>query len=152
MRQERILYKELASAIDARKRCAETNNAEWFAKHGETIAQLVDDFLPSGFGWDGGTKIDLDASHADKLVLFGSFHHMHESGMYDGWTEHTVTVTPSLLNDFNLRISGRDRNEIKDYLHEMFDASLRTEIVWNEKDARWMDVRYLTQAENGGAQ
>ena len=138
MRTERILYKELASAIDARKRCQETKNTEWFAKHSETIEQLVEDFLPSGSGWDSGTKIDLDTSHADKLVLYGEFHHMNDSGFYDGWTAHVVTVTPSLLNDFNIRISGRDRNDIKEYLHEMFDACLRQAIVWSEEKQRWI--------------
>ena len=136
MRSE-TLYKLLASAIYARKRCQETKNTEWFEKHSETIEQLVD-MLPSGSGWDSGTKIDLDASHADKLVLYGEFHHMNDSGFYDGWTAHVVTVTPSLLNDFNIRISGRDRNDIKEYLHEMFDACLRQAIVWSEEKQRWI--------------
>jgi hypothetical protein len=138
MRTESILYKELASAIDARKRCKETGNAEWFERHSETIEQLVADFLPSGSGWDCGTKIDLEASHADFIELFGEFHHMNDGGMYDGWTAHSIIVTPSLLNGFNLRISGRNRNEIKDDLHEMFDVRLRQEIIWSEEEQRWI--------------
>ena len=135
---KRILYKELSSAIQARKNCEQAGNAEWYVKHSETIEQLIADFMPSGSGWDCGTKIDLGASHADKIVLYGEFHHMNENGMYDGWTAHVVTVTPSLLNDFNIRISGRDRNDIKDYLHEMFDACLRQAIVWSEEKQRWI--------------
>lgn len=133
-----ILYKQLASAIQARKNCEQAGNAEWYQKHSETIEQLVADFLPSGSGWDCGTKIDLGASHADKLVLYGEFHHMDENGFYDGWTAHVVTVTPSLLSDFNIRISGRDRNDVKEDLHERFDCSLRQSIVWNMEKSRWM--------------
>jgi hypothetical protein len=147
MQNKSVLYRQLSNAIQARKNCEQAGNAEWFAKHSETIEQLVADFMPSGSGWDCGTKIDLSASHADKLVLYGEFHHMHsESGMYDGWTAHVVTVTPSLLNDFNIRISGRDRNEIKDYLHEAFDCSLRQAIVWSAEKSRWM---YTIEGQGG---
>jgi hypothetical protein len=135
-----ILYKRLASAIQARKNCEQAGHAEWFAKHSETIEQLVRDFMPSGSGWDRGTKIDLDASHADKLVLYGEFHHMNDGGFYDGWTEHTITVTPSLLHDFNVRISGRNRNDIKEYLHEMFSSCLEQTIVWSDEKQRWISA------------
>ena len=142
MRSE-TLYKLLASAIDARKRCQETKNTEWFEKHSETIEQLVD-MLPSGSGWDSGTKIDLDASHADKLVLYGSHHHMNDCGMYDGWTEHTITVTPSLIHTFHLRISGRNRNDIKEYLYEIFRDDLSQTVVWSEEKQVWIAQRYAS--------
>ena len=47
---------------------------------------------------------------------------------YDGWTEHTVTVTPS-FSGFNMRISGRNRNDIKDHMHETFYSALHTEVL-----------------------
>jgi hypothetical protein len=147
MRTERILYKELASAIDARKRCKETGNTEWFERHSESIKQLVENFLPSGSGFDHGTRIDLDASHADKLVLFGSFHHMDENGMYSGWTDHTITATPSLIHGLNIRISGRNRNDIKEYLHEIFSADLHQTIVWDAEKSKWIAERYAKQGE-----
>jgi hypothetical protein len=139
---KRILYKELASTIQARANCLKSNNAEWLAKHTERIHQLVD-LLPSGSGWDNGTKIDLDASHANKIVLYGGFHHMNDGGFYDGWTEHTITVTPSLAFGFDLRISGRNRNDIKEYLHEMFSHALRQEIVWDAQTEKYIAARYL---------
>ena len=144
----RILYKELAGTIQARLTCQSSGNTEWLEQHSDRIEQLVADFLPSGSGWDCGTKIDLDESHADKLVFCGGYHHMNESGMYDGWTDHTVTVTPSLVLDFHLRISGRNRNDIKDYLHELFESALHTKLVWNKETQRWMDERYLQKGES----
>ncbi len=124
---EKLLYKELANLIDARSTCDAHGNAEWFDKHTETIAQLVKTHLPHGSGFDSGTTLDLLESHANKLVFQTSFHHMDsESGMYDGWTEHTVTVTPSLGRGFNLRISGSNRNDIKDYIHDIFSDALQT--------------------------
>jgi hypothetical protein len=119
---ERFLYQEIATAVEARRNCITSGNTEWFERWTERIEQLVS-FLPSGSGWDNATKIDLDASHGDKLVLFGAFHHMDEAGGYDGWTDHTVTVTPSFTG-LNIRVSGRNRNDIKEYLHEIFDGDL----------------------------
>jgi hypothetical protein len=81
----RYLYSELASLIQARKNCIASRNEEWEAKHEATILSLVKDNLPSGSGFDSGTKIDLDASHGERLVFFTDFHHMDESGFYDGW-------------------------------------------------------------------
>jgi hypothetical protein len=140
---ERKLYQVLASTIEARRNCAERmeTHSEWFEKHGDTIDQLVLELMPSGSGIDTGTAIDLDTSHGEKLVFHCSYHHMNDGGMYDGWTEHTITVTPS-FSGLNLRISGRNRNEIKDYLYETVDYALQTVVVWNEEKQRYQDIRY----------
>ena len=133
----RYLYSELAGLIDARRNRLAVrdgftdgdgaNAAVWVDRHEDTIESLVKDFMPSGSGFDSGTKLDLDASHADKLVFTTSYHHMNEAGYYDGWTEHTVTVTPSLQHRYNLRISGRNRNDIKDYMRQTFDQALQSD-------------------------
>lgn len=154
---KRPLYRELASTIQARKNCAklkplqipvpdaagkatqfapdtylpesrEMVNPEWFNKHTEEIRKL-EDLLPSGSGIDSGTKIDLDESHAGKLILYADYHHMDDTGCYNGWTEHTITVTPS-FSGINLRISGPNRNDIKDHLHETFDYALTRDVAY----------------------
>lgn len=102
--------------------------SEFMAQRSDEIKRLLDE-LPSGSGWDLGTKLDEDESTPEKLVLYGEFHHMNEYGMYDGWTAHKIIVTPSLQYGFDLRITGRDRNQIKEYLHEMFDHALRQEVA-----------------------
>jgi hypothetical protein len=126
---KRPLYRELAQAIDARRRCMqEPVNLFGLEIHEKTIKTCLD-LLPSGAGWDNGTKIDLNASHANKIVLYGAFHHMNDTG-YSGWTEHTITVKPSLMSDFDLRISGANRNDIKEYLAETFEVALRQDIAY----------------------
>ena len=122
------LYQELASRIQARLNCAESGNVEWFEKHEARIEELVKNYMPSGSGFDCGTKIDLDKSTPEKLVFYTDFHHMNEAGYYDGWTEHRITVRPSLQHYFTLTISGRNRNEIKDYIHQAFDCALDEEV------------------------
>lgn len=121
------LYQVLASKIDARLRCGETGNGEWFNRHKDDILKLTDE-LPHGSGIDGENKIDLDKSTGEKIVIHTSFHHMNENGYYDGWTDHTLTVRPSLIHGFTMSISGRDRNGIKDYLYECFSYDLNREV------------------------
>ena len=121
------LYRRIAELVGQRKRCIETNNTVWRDRSEETMEKISRNLLPSGAGIDSGTTIDLDKSTEDKLVLHTSYHHMNDGGYYDGWTEHTITVRPSLTSDFNLSISGRNRNEIKDYLADVFNQVLREE-------------------------
>jgi hypothetical protein len=129
------LYRALASLMGAYDRCVETGNKEWRDKHEERIQALVNAHMPAGSGFDSGTKIDLDESSDERLVFYTSFHHMNDNGMYDGWTEHTVIVKPSLASGFTLRITGRDRREIKDYMYEVFDQTLHEEVEEYEQPA-----------------
>ena len=122
------IYQALAECVDARQNCIKSGNDGWKVKWEEKIQAVMETRMPSGSGWDCGTKIDLDSSTGEKIVLYGSYHHMNENGMYDGWSEHTITVHPSLQFGFRLTVSGRDRKEIKDYLHETFDFVLREEV------------------------
>lgn len=62
-----------------------------------------------------------------KLAFRTSFHHMDESGGYDGWTEHIVTARAT-FNGPELKISGADRNGIKEYIAECFSAALAGEV------------------------
>ena len=124
----RYLYSELASTVQARLNCIASHNEEWEAKHEQHVLSLVSDYMPHGSGFDSGTKIDLSASHADRLVFDTAYHRMDDNGSYDGWTEHRVTVTPSLHGQFNLRISGRNRNDIKEYISETFYWALAYDV------------------------
>lgn len=130
MHMERKLYVELANVIQARKNCLQaTVNTEWYNRHSDTIKMLVG-LLPSGSGIDHGTHIDLEASHSDKLTFQADYHHMNDGGFYDGWTEHSIIVTPS-FRGINLRISGRNRNDIKDYLYETYEYALQQDVSYH---------------------
>lgn len=124
----RYLYSELAQLVNARQSCEKTHNIEWFEKHGAKAYELVREKMPRGCGFDAGTTLDLDSSHPNKLVFVTSYHHMNDCGMYDGWTEHIVTIKPSLAFGFHIRITGSNRNDIKDYIADVFSEALKTEI------------------------
>lgn len=125
----RKLYQILASHLNAMENCKERGNAEWLENHTDMVLELVKEHMPSGGGFDSGTILDFDASKGgDKLVFQTSFHHMSEHGYYDGWSEHIVTIKPSLQFGFDLKVSGRDRNDIKDYIAECFHSHLSLEL------------------------
>lgn len=131
---KRKLVQILASTIDARLNCLKIGN-DWAAKHKAMLEELARNYLPHGSGFDCGTKIDLDASTGEKIVLTTSFHHMSEHGYYDGWTEHTITIRASLVFGYDLKIGGRDRNEIKDYIADAFRDALSAELEPDESGA-----------------
>lgn len=123
------LYVALASAVIAYQNCVKSGNREWEDRHKDRILQLARENLPSGSGLDNGCSISVEQSSDARIVIATSFHHMDgESGGYDGWTEHEIVVKPSLAFGISLRITGRNRNEIKDYLGEMFQDYLTRQV------------------------
>ena len=114
----------IAQALVARANCRQSGNAEWYERWDARVKDLVHRYLPSGSGWDNGTKIDLDRSTPERLIFTGSYHHMDEHGSYDGWTDHEVVVTASLAYGLDLRVTGRNRNDVKDYLGDLFREAL----------------------------
>lgn len=113
---------QLASAIDARNRCLSDDvlDLTHVVDVWDELISLIMRDAPRGSGIDAGTKLDEDRSNASKLVFTMGFHHMDEHGFYDGWSEHTCIVTPAFQHGFDVRITGRDRNGIKDYLAQVY--------------------------------
>jgi hypothetical protein len=132
------VYQKIAGTLQAYCNCVNGGNAEWKEKHLDTI-NLIMRNAPSGSGIDSGTKFYLDANSVfdvrDKLIPHAtlkfsmSFHHMDEWGGYDGWTNHVITVHPDLAMGYRLTISGRNRNQIKDYLYEVYSGWLESEVT-----------------------
>ena len=120
-----LVYQRLAHLLNARENCRKSGNSEWRKIHGQRIDDIIQN-APSGSGIDSGTQLG-DESTDEKLVFVTAYHHMNEGGMYDGWTEHVIRVKPCLVFGFQMKIGGRDRNNIKDYLYEVFDQWLREE-------------------------
>jgi hypothetical protein len=131
-----LIYQELASRLTALANCRTTGDTQWNDRHGGIIMNIMES-APSGSGFDSGTSIDIDdlvvpnsngkSEFRDVLKFNTTFHHMDQNGMYCGWTEHMVTVRPSLLFEFTISISGPNRDSVKDFIHDMFDTWLRSE-------------------------
>lgn len=106
----------LANLINANK----SVNAEYKQNNEDRIDWLLEP-LPHGSGIDNGVKLDIERSDRNKIIFTFEYHHMNGDGYYDGWTDHTLIIKPDLIHGYNLRITGRDRNQVKDYLYDLFD-------------------------------
>ena len=142
MSRTKTLAAWIAETSDWAERAENNLNAQWGDIARARLDQLVS-MLPSGSGIDCGTK--LVSASASKIVLECSFHHMNDGGYYDGWTEHRITVRPT-FGGMDISISGRNRNDIKEYLHETYHYALSamvTETVDTEtREATYTDERY----------
>lgn len=142
--QPRPLYRAIASELERYQRG--TKEGKPFADNASLALDQLEKLLPSGSGIDSGTTIDRETNPAKGLRLSFGYHHMNDGGYYDGWTKHTAHVTPTLFSDFDLRITGRDRDGIKDYLHDTFNQCL-TELVYPAYDPITDQACYLTERQ-----
>lgn len=102
----------------------------------ERAKKAVKELMPSGSGIDNGTKLNLVKSTGDKLVFDVGFHHMNDAGYYIRWTHHQVVVKPSLAHEFDLKLTGRDFNGIKEYLGDIYHEALAQEVS-SDTIAKW---------------
>lgn len=125
---KRTVANRIASLLVAIRNCERSGNLEWRTKHARTLVDLIKDHMPFGSGIDNGTQITFERSGDTRLTFSCGFHHMNEDGYYDGWTQHVVTARPCFTYGMQIKISGPDRNGIKDYLAEVFQQALTKEI------------------------
>jgi hypothetical protein len=127
MRQPK-LYQQIAAL------CANLSRAhvapEWKERWAEELLRIENEMLPSGSGFDSGTRIHRERTDYQRITLTTSFHHMNDHGMYIYWTHHDVIVTPNLVHEFDIRVTGRNQRGIKDHIEEVFSDVLNTE--WEE--------------------
>ena len=124
------LYQRIAQMLQAIQNCKESGNTEWQEKHEEVLYKLVRDYMPSGSGIDSGCIIYPNKSISDKKIVFSFDYHHMKDGFYTHWSTHLLTIIPSFVNDFEMKITGltkRDYN-LDDYLYQTFDYALRLEI------------------------
>jgi len=129
-------YKFIAGKLAALNGC----NPHWTEQHTDQLDYVMNNYSPSGAGIDSGTKLSSKSS-PEKLIFDTAYHHMNDGGYYDGWTEHQVIVTSSLVHGINIRITGTDRNQIKDYLHQVFSFWLGELLDWDEKAQKYVRVK-----------
>lgn len=121
------LYQRIAQLLSAIRNCEDSGNLEWLENHQDTIDALCKEHFPHGSGFDSGCKLEPEST-PNRLIISANFHHMDENGFYDGWTTHTVIVSPDLCFDYVLRITGRDKRNIKDYISDTFYAVLSIDV------------------------
>ncbi len=136
MNRTTTIAARIASLHGQFTRCQATNNTEWKHRSAAEIDLLVRDYLPHGSGVDNGVLFDYDKSRSARLVFNFGYHFMDDNGFYDGWGDFQCVVTADIESGYNVEIKGRNRRDIKDYLHEIFSYALGTEIPlpWTKRE------------------
>ena len=123
---QKPLFLFIAEAVTASQDCEARGNA-FGAVWRDRLEQAARVALPSGSGFDAGTRIDLDASRPDRITFKTAFHHMDSAGVYTGWTQHKIIMTPAFGSPA-LRVTGKNRNGIKDHIAETVGAALEARV------------------------
>lgn len=113
----------IASKLQAAENCRNDSTDKYNA-HISDIEHFLRVHAPHGSGIDSDVRIDLSKSRENRIVLDVSFHHMNIDGYYTCWSDHQVVVTPSLVHGFNIRVTGKNINDIKEYLSDVFQYFL----------------------------
>lgn len=153
----RTVIQVIASAIQARANCIKSGNKEWQEKWEERLKEM-EDRLPSGSGFDRGTKIDLDRSWpyrqpASFITLTTSYHHMNEYGYYTHWSDHELIVRPVFEGSIDITVrgttaEGEDADEgWEDYVSELFHTKL-SEIVEEYRYAEGEVVKLVEKQQD----
>ncbi|MFU1607363.1 hypothetical protein ACM25O_13340 [Sulfitobacter pontiacus] len=72
---------------------------------------------------------------------------MNPAGMYDGWTTHKAILTP-VFGSYALRLTGKDRAGIKDYIAETLGAALDARVCYDKGDGTPEGFRVVPAPEN----
>lgn len=116
--------------------CKRNHNGEWRVRWHERLNALVQ-LIPSGSGIDQTPRTELGVEIEPDAIRFDvGYHHMNSDGFYTGWTEHTVTIRPA-FDGINVRVSGPNRNDVKDYIHEVMNHAFTRHVTWDEPARRW---------------
>lgn len=118
----------IAASISDNMRILRESGNYGFVERAHTRIDNIMRNAPSGSGIDSGTQFLKDKSRDGRLVFKTAFHHMDSNGFYTVWTHHEVVVTPT-FHGFNIRITGQNKNLIKDYLTDVFGHWLSGEYM-----------------------
>lgn len=91
---------------------------------------LLKELLPNGNGFREreGLAVILLESTKKRIVIETTYWHKNNS---DEVTSHQVIITPSFEDEINIRITGKNEDNVKEYLHNIFREALMSEVVCN---------------------
>ena len=102
---------------------------------------LLQELLPNGNGIRRQLKCVISLkSTKERIVIDTSYCHSNYSDERSRWTEHQVVITPSFEGEIGIRIAGKNVNNLKKYLDDVFREALMKEYAvfkkgWDIKDS-----------------
>lgn len=123
----RPIYAAMAEAITAYQNCVAKGNELWANRWLDRLKQL-ENLLPVGSG-SGFFDVHLFALYRfkEEIRIDLSYLFTDEHGVYDGYRDYQVVIKPSLFLGVKLTVKGRDRNDIKTYIRDVYYQALTSE-------------------------
>lgn len=121
------VYQLIASLIVAYKNCEASHNLIWLNRHSQKIRHIFDSLEGAGFKF----YYELDKSKENKIIFYGNYHKMNDTGYYDGYDNFKVIMTPDFINGFSLRIISTDskiKSEDREYYYDYLYNALSEKI------------------------
>lgn len=132
------VYQAIAQALQARETCIKEGRTEQAERWEERLKKL-EEYLPSGSGFDTGESINLEESRQNMIIIDGEFHVMNENGFYDGYAEYNIVVIPSLSYGCEVKLVGssywqkrKSYDGLKDYIETTYWEALNQKITWQD--------------------
>lgn len=128
------LLQAFVQALGAWRRCKGGQGAPGWEARWNAYIEVLERELPHGSGLDNKVKFVREKCNSRRVVIAADFHHMNGDGFYTGWTDHEIIVTAT-HDGPDIRVTGRNRNDIKDYLAETFGHALQEkapDYYWSE--------------------
>ena len=87
---------------------------------------MLQKLLPIGNGIEKECVISLKSTKK-RIVIDTAYWHPNDNYETGLWTDHQVVITPSFEGEINIRVTGKNVDNIKKYLHEVFREALMKE-------------------------
>ena len=115
MKKELWLYSDIARAVNGYHMTDNPKTKE----ANEIILKNLEALLPVN-EFIETRKIDIQKSTCQRLVILVRYKNVHEYKNYNSITGHQLIITPSLIDGFNIRITGLDRRGSKEKIEKLF--------------------------------
>jgi hypothetical protein len=106
-----------------------------WAKRTKELA-LLKELLPNGDGIRRQLDCEILLKSTEKRIVIGTtYWHPNDSyetsrGTGQG-TVHQIIIKPSFEGEIAIRVTGKNVNNVKEYLHDTFREALMSEVVCN---------------------
>ncbi|MFY7937382.1 MAG: hypothetical protein ACOVOQ_08395 [Flavobacterium sp.] len=123
------LYKEIARVLGQKNKSLNVIEKE-LTLFKEVLPIRLNPVIKDGNRIEAGCVISLKSTKK-RIVIDTLYWHTNDSDETSRCTAHQVVITPSFEDEINIRITGKNEDNVKEYLHNIFRESLMSEIVCN---------------------
>jgi len=111
------------------------NDTNYYSQVESQIEKIMEEHFPKGSGFDSGCTLNLNNPNGINLIINIPYHCMNDDGYYDGWVYPSLMITPSLSQDYNMKLNwhgyrGKYKFLLSDYFYDVFAEVLEKEITY----------------------